>query len=330
MEPGKYRIIEERLLSKEEALKGLNFETVMKKVDVSKFSTTGKWLIIGSALVIAGIVALLLLSRENPASETKHVEQKKDSAVILVDPLLTGDTTTTEKGKIQNALIHRDSNATSKTNSPVAQPETEEDLLDIPYTLPRSLPFKMRGNADAETAIQIRDSVYGPANVSVGRGDLCEYDDQNSKKSKEKNSAWFKFTIQKDTLLTFHIVPTLKTDDYDFALFKCDNYSCLGEIKRGKYKPVRYCFSWNTTHNCNTGLSDNGRDTTWQNKSYDEDWRGKTYAPALRVKAGETYYLMITISNIDLQNMDPEGFMIYFYKNLPKGRANTYNPKYGE
>ncbi|MBL7918323.1 MAG: hypothetical protein JNM96_07980 [Bacteroidia bacterium] len=127
--------------------------------------------------------------------------------------------------------------------------------------------------------------------------------------------------MKKDTLLTFHIVPKLKTDDYNIALFKCSGPSCMNEIARNKIKPIRVCFSWNTSHNCNTGLSSKQKDTTYMAQGIGVNV-GPTYASALKVKAGETYYLLVNANSVNLQ--DPEGFTIYFYNYLPKNKTNTY------
>jgi hypothetical protein len=327
MESGNYKLIDERLLSKEDILKGMDFEHVLKIKLTPKFPLKN-WIIGGVAVVT--IAAFFFIGNNDKKEKLDHERNATPIEIRRNDTIVPKQENSKEISKeiVQiKAPLKKDS-AVSLDKPKVT--ELVEEYSDAPFVTPRSLPFKKRFNTDAETAITIKDSIYGPTNVSIGRGDYCEFNDPNEEKAVEKNSAWFKFTIKKDTLLTFHIVPTLKTDDYDFVLFKCDDYSCLSEMKRGKAKPIRYSFAWNTTHNINTGLSNNRRDTTWQNETYYKNWTGKTYAPSLKVKAGETFYLMITISNIDTQNKEPEGFMIYFYRNLPKQRANTYNPKYGK
>ncbi len=330
MESGNYKIIEERLLSKEEILKGMDFDVALKKSTLAKTSLLTKGILIAASIVVATVAILVILNLNSKRPKPKLEKDQPVKEKQIKDSVVQEKQQVSEarEGKKEIKIPMKKDTAQAVVESKAK--EVVEEYSDIPFLTPKSLPFKKRFNTDAESAITIKDSIYGPTNVSIGRGDYCEYNDPNLDKTIEKNSAWFKFTIRRDTVLTFHIVPTLKTDDYDFALFKCDEYSCMSEIKRAKLKPVRYSFAWNTTHNTNTGLSSNGRDTTWQNQTFYKNFTGKTYAPALKVKAGETYYLMVTISTIDTQNKDPEGFMIYFYRNLPKGRANTYNPKYGQ
>ncbi len=328
MEAKNYKLIDNRpeLLS-EEILKGMDFESALKRSVSVKGSFSGKSLFLSIGFAVLGILAIIIFN-------IKTKETKTDLVKPLINETITNIPVQTSSRGNEEPVIKKTNSMQPKSKSDSTEQllvtkeliEVKEEYSNEEFTKPRSLPFKVRGNADAESAIIIKDSIYGPANVSVGKGDYLEYNDPNNRKSLEKNSAWFKFTVKKDTMLTFHIVPTLKTDDYDFALFKCDNYTCLREIKMGKLKPVRYCFSYNTTMNINTGLSNRARDTTfraWSHLDGQKD-HGKTYAQGLRVKAGETYYLMINISGIEYQNRDPEGFMIYFYNYLPLGRANTY------
>src|SRR5688572_5275229 len=77
------------------------------------------------------------------------------------------------------------------------------------------------GNSDFNTAVEIKDSIFGPINVTQGYGKKMEYRHKDDYYMSEENSAWFKFTIDYDTLLIFDLVPKDPRDDYDFILFKC-------------------------------------------------------------------------------------------------------------
>ena len=322
MKAGNYKIIKDRLLSPTEIAKGMDFEQALKRSIRIKSSFLGKNIFAGVLIISSILLTFFLINR---TTSKKLVVGKMKSDVKKKAPINSVEKETKQLGEVKI----RPNKFTKDTARAVEIKQEMENDNELPEIVDnekvRIVPFKIRGYADAESAITIKDSIYGPTNVSMGRGDLCEYMDPKNPKATEKNSAWFKFTIKKDTLLTFHIVPTLKTDDYDFTLFKCDNYTCLSEIKQGKLKPVRYCFSWNTTVNINTGLSNKHKDTTFQAWEHiDRSKYGKTYSSALHVKAGETYYLMVNISNTETQNKEPEGFMIYFYNYLPKAKANTY------
>jgi hypothetical protein len=320
MKASNYNIIDERALSQQEVVKGMDFEQVLKIKPVPNVPLKS-W-IFGSVVVISIVASVFFFVNSNK-SELKNTSAPKTDSIIrttepALDPEPKEEVTVIEK---KDKMKAKDTVLTTKGIS-IKDEENYDAYAASEAGLVKSVKFKTRFNVDAETAITIEDSIYGPTNVSIGRGDFCEYKDPGNELSEESNSAWFKFTIKRDTLLTFHIVPTLKTDNYDFALFKCDNYNCMRDFKLGKLKPVAFCFSWNTSQNANTGLSRKGKDTTFQMTNAYGSRTGRTYAGAIRVKAGETYYLMVNVSSVNLQ--DPEGFMIYFYNYLPKSKVNSY------
>lgn len=109
-------------------------------------------------------------------------------------------------------------------------------------------------HADFLTAIEIKDSIAGPYNVSFGYGKRKEF--RFDEAITEDNSIWFKFTIHTDTLLSFDIVPKDSTDDYDFMLFKCGHIHCIDSIASRKITPDRLCFSVNYSKGGATGLSE--------------------------------------------------------------------------
>jgi len=175
-------------------------------------------------------------------------------------------------------------------------------------------------NADFKNAIAIEDSIYGLTNVSLGYGSVLDF--KFDQYVREENSAWFKFSIDHDSTLIFDIVPIDSTDDYDFILFKCPNANCINDIRAKKIIPERICYSYNTTKNSTTGLSEYATSTIIGIGF------GPAYASALSVKAGETYYLMINNGydgKTPLRNKFPKGFTIYFYNYYPKKKPVILN-----
>lgn len=157
-------------------------------------------------------------------------------------------------------------------------------------------------NGDFESAIEITDSIYGPTNVGTGYGKTLDFNFNVS--YSEKNSAWYKFTITKDTMLTFDIVSKNLIDDYDFIFFKCNNPpDCINDIRSNKIKPDRWCFDDNFEKKGSTGLS------TAVKETHIPLGPSNTHASAINVKAGDTFYLMVTFN----YERKPAGFTIYFY-----------------
>ncbi|MBA2611219.1 MAG: hypothetical protein H0U95_04555 [Bacteroidetes bacterium] len=320
MKANNYKIVENRAdLTAEQVVAGMGFSVIQKKSSISAKNTLNTTIITGLAVVaiIAGFVIY-----NSIASKPKQ----KNIQPIISDTLRSIDTNrVVNEIKISYEIVNNQiteakvRNVIDETiiNDKVIKDEPEETLKPT-----RSLSFQRLANADAQYAIEIKDSVYGPVNVSKGYGEYNDvFFDKANPKVKEVNSAWFKFKVTKDTLLTFHIVPTLGTDDYDFILYKCVDKDCNPAIRN---KPLRVCFAWNSSMNPNTGLSNSAKDTTYEGIFANGEKQGKTYASVLKVKSGETYYLMVT-NNLRIQkNQDPEGFMLYFYNYLPKKKANKY------
>jgi outer membrane protein OmpA-like peptidoglycan-associated protein len=163
-------------------------------------------------------------------------------------------------------------------------------------------------NADFSMAVEIHDSIVGPVKVNKGFGSKVEY--KLDKDIKEENSAWFKFSIDHDTILTLDIVPDNPQDDFDFILFKCPSFLCINDIESGRIKPDRICFSQNYDKYGSTGISE------YFTNTYIGAGPGSGYVSGLPVKAGDIYYLMVTYSNV--YHSDPHDFTIYFYNYWPK------------
>ncbi len=325
MKMDNYKILEDRSeLTPEQVAAGMSFSMVQKKVFTPK--TASLKITIISAVVTVAVVSGIFIYRASSLQSKNIKDQpvindtiKENKIIINTDtilPELKGAEKIPEKKRTNDssyALVRQEEKVV------IEEVENTEEIKPV-----HSLSFQRLSNADSENAIEIKDSIYGPVNVSKGYGEYFEYGVKTNLFYSEMNSAWFKFTIKRDTLLTFHIVPTLGTDDYDFALFKYTSGSCERALKTNKLKPERICFSWNSSQNKNTGLSNMAKDTLFEQTFANGEKQGKTYAAALKVKAGEIFYLMVT-NNLRVQkNQDPEGFMIYFYNYLPKNKANKY------
>jgi outer membrane protein OmpA-like peptidoglycan-associated protein len=163
-------------------------------------------------------------------------------------------------------------------------------------------------NSDAEFALLIKDSIFGPTNINKGFGNVREL--KIDKYLKEENSAWYKFIISKDTILTFDIVPLSTEDDYDFAIFKCDTDFCANNIRNGNIKPLRICFSQNFSKASATGLS------IYSKNDFVGAGEGSSYGAAIKAKKGDVYYLLVDYYFL-YPNRFPKGFVIYFYDSWP-------------
>jgi outer membrane protein OmpA-like peptidoglycan-associated protein len=175
-------------------------------------------------------------------------------------------------------------------------------------------------NADAKNAIEIQDSIAGPFNVSLGYGRINEIDyrDSEGQLCSELNYACFKLTAEYDTTFTFDIVPIDSLDDYDFVLFKCEAVNCIGN--KEKFKKIRACWSNCTSKSGMTGLSEYTANTEIARGG------GPAYASSVKVKSGETYYLMVDYDEAYLNwGRQPAGFTIYFYNYYPRKKPIVLN-----
>lgn len=263
------------------------------------------------AVVIACIVLLILNIYKKKQYEEKAVELKAQENVRSLE-----NTSLKQANEINKYdHTHNKENVSNKINTDsisikahnVGKIEKQSDVGNLNNNLTGLI------NNDFENAIEIRDSVFGPTNVSIGYGKELEFSSTIHPDMKEENSAWFKFTISRTGTLTMDIVPQ-HSEDYDFILFKCSDENCINELKQNKLIPERICFSIKGLKNSPTGLSEYATDTlvSWG--------RGTGYAKAVSVKAGETYYLMVTNPLLvnHSQYFGPGGFTIYFYNNWPK------------
>lgn len=165
---------------------------------------------------------------------------------------------------------------------------------------------------DFESALEIQDSIVTINDICMGFGRQLDY--SLDKTYKERNSTWFKLTIDRDTVLTFDIVPYYFKEDYDFILFNCNDVNCINELRENKIKPERFCFSVNEEKYGATGLSH------YENQKVVGAGYGIGYVSALPVKKGEVYYLMVNYAENSYKSGSNvgSGFTIYFYNYWPK------------
>jgi hypothetical protein len=299
-----YKIFEGRAeLTKEQVAEGVDFNSILRSASVVpkfSFKTIGIVGLVSIALTIGLVYYLQHPNTNPPKKEIIPIDTlKHESPVSKIDSVIS------DTQREVHSIIKEKVEIKKDTTLPRSEVDVKE-IGDYP------IPFEKLPNADSRYAIPIMDSIYGPTNVSQGYGNQLEYRDKIDPNNSEKNSAWFKFIIEKDTLLTLHIVPKLANDDYDFILYKLDE----------KLEIVRSCFSYNSGINKNTGLSNLRIDTTFQAQTLGGSSLGRTYAPALKVKKGDTFYLLI--NNSMQTGQEPEGFIIYFYNYLPKSKFNKY------
>jgi gliding motility-associated-like protein len=115
----------------------------------------------------------------------------------------------------------------------------------------------------------------------------------------ESNSAWYRFRTGESGQLGFNIGFDV-SEDWDFALYRTDDCSNLGE-------PVRCNYFDNSDDNTFTGV---GEDPTGVDNFQYDDW--------LQVEAGEDYFLFINnFSNVN------SGFSIQFSGNIFVEFPNT-------
>jgi outer membrane protein OmpA-like peptidoglycan-associated protein len=163
---------------------------------------------------------------------------------------------------------------------------------------------------DAENAVELflGDSLpdYITDNTNTGFGKYIEFSSEGDSEfsfNQERNSNWFKFTMDVDTALGFYIYPNDSSDDFDFLLYKAEG-NFLEKLQNKSAKPVR----------SNMALNDasSGEKTGLECNKYALHHEGTTshtvLSKAIYVRKGETYYLVI-------DNAKPvtQGFKIDFF-----------------
>jgi outer membrane protein OmpA-like peptidoglycan-associated protein len=146
-------------------------------------------------------------------------------------------------------------------------------------------------NADCSNPIELEDTVFGPTNAPEGFGKVMEITADKTSLyyfEKEHNTVWYKFTVPQTCVLTFDIIPTDISNDYDFLLFKYTDENFCRDVKDKKIKPIRSNISRNDKGiNSMTGLS---KDST---VTFVHSGPGRQYSEALYVNDGDIYYLVV-------------------------------------
>ena len=164
------------------------------------------------------------------------------------------------------------------------------------------------GNAqvspDCSTAIPICNNT--PVNGKVNGFGIDDFNGSsvsgciaNATGTVESNSSWYRFKIGENGQLGFNIGFDV-SEDWDFALYRTDDCSTLGE-------PIRCNYFDNSDSNSFIGL---GEDPTGSSNFQYEDW--------LQVSAGEEYYLLL--NNFSDNN---SGFSIQFSGTIFNEFPNT-------
>jgi len=180
----------------------------------------------------------------------------------------------------------------------------------VSKTNQKTIPIKCK-HMDIESALEIQDSIVTVTDICMGFGNTKDY--SLNKIFDEENSTWFKLNIDRDTVLTFDIVPNYFKEDYDFILLKCNDSNCFRDLKENISKPDRMCFSVNEEKYGATGLS------LYENQKVVGPGFGLGYVSALPVKKGEVYYLMVNFAPNGSKGVQiGTGFTIYFYNYWPK------------
>lgn len=173
----------------------------------------------------------------------------------------------------------------------------------------------LRTSCDCKTAVPLtiaKGSKYGPTQAPQSYGQLQEITtrDKNSEIAfeQEHNSAWYLLNIQVDGQLTFDIVPTDSSDDYDFLLYPYNDTGFCNKVTQQKVIPVRGNISNNTSYSRagKTGLATDAL------KAFYPQGPGKQFSLPLQVKKGEKYMLV-------LDNVTPHGsgHALFFYNLQP-------------
>ncbi len=145
-------------------------------------------------------------------------------------------------------------------------------LSTIVYSQAQNL-VDISNTSDCEHAYDIsRFHIFGPTTPPAETGNMT------TDFTLVKHPTWYKFTIQKNGILLFDIIPLNSKDNYDFMLFKDEPDFC-SKFKEGKIKPVRSNFNPPSNDKGITGLSYDG-----ENPDFDK---------GIPVSKGDVFYLAL-------------------------------------
>lgn len=142
--------------------------------------------------------------------------------------------------------------------------------------------------ATCKDAVEISASSFGPV-APTGATDktVSKRHSHGFYFEREHNITWITFVVPNDTVLTFDLIPQKPHDDIDFLLFRDESNFCK-KIAERKIKPVRSNLAkTDSSHGNTTGLSLNAVD------SIVPPGNNSPFSKALKVKAGERYYLVV-------------------------------------
>ncbi len=174
-------------------------------------------------------------------------------------------------------------------------------ILLLPLALFILLPFI--GNAQEPTtgdclgAIPVCEDYYFQPNTAAGTGNYpneingaqaCPYDCLWG----ERNSTWYRFTVQSDGLLSFVISPVDQTDDYDWAVYNLTFNRCE-DIFSHADEMTASCNSAGSNNNSNF-WGDTGAQTGPDDCNGPGDTNGPKWNIEIDVNEGETYVLYVS------------------------------------
>ncbi len=270
------------------------------KSDLEKYFATQN----DSSLISPGNWDIILRYASYSSKAYKYFEQSKSLfAERYTNKLVDQKINSIYAGELASAYLSNDKKAFENLKIQFRNLKTKDAEKVIDHI---ELKLRKQSYADSKNAIEIQDSIVGPINVSLGYGLKREL-------AIEDNSAWFKLKINYDTLLTFDIVPIDSIDDYDFTFFKCEGKTCDDFAHSNPKQRDRTCLSYCISKSGTTGLS------KYASLASVGVGPGPAYASGIKVKKGETYYLMVTYPEIYMKQVKkPLGFTIYFYNYWPK------------
>ncbi len=142
---------------------------------------------------------------------------------------------------------------------------------------------------DCINALPVCDSVFVQTNAYRGVGQVNELNGASCI-GVERNAVWYKITVGADGFLGFMIEPLRQRDDYDWAVYRLPFGGSCADIGSGQAIEVSCNFSDGSKFPVLAGRTGaNGGSTETRQGS-----RGSPFNDRIPVKAGETYYLVIT------------------------------------
>lgn len=145
-------------------------------------------------------------------------------------------------------------------------------LLSTAYMNAQNL-VDISNTSTCEQAYDIsRFHIFGPTTAPAEVGNMV------NDFTLVKHPTWYKFTVQKNGILLFDIIPLNSKDNYDFMLFKDEDNFCK-KFNEGKLKPIRSNFNPPANVKGITGLSYNGEKPD--------------YEKGVPVKKGDAFYLAL-------------------------------------